>query len=318
VNTIRRRTFIAGLGAAAWPLPARAQQRAVPLIGLLEIGARVDYLTAAFRQGLTDQGYVEVDLVRRGADNLVALSSAAMDLVEQGVAALFTPNFASARAAKLATKTVPIVFTTGTDPVEFGLVASLNRPGGNITGVSFLTVLLTAKRLQLLHELLPAVNTIGFLTGGGAPQLDKEIELAQAAAGVLGVRLLVERTNKLEAGFAALAQEHVGGLLLSGNLGVLDQGQQLVALAARHGLPTIFPYRESVVAGGLFSYGASLSDAWRLAGTYVGRVLKGEKPSDLPVQQSTRIEMVLNLRTAKALGIEVPTSILLRADEVID
>jgi len=224
-------------------------------------------------------------------------------------------------AAKSATATIPIVFVTGADPVESGAVASLNRPGGNLTGAYFLTGTLTAKRLELLHEIAPAATLIGSIANPA--QMDRLTQLreAEAAARILGVRIVrldASTPTEIEAVFAGLAEQRIGALLMGGDPFFIAQRVQLAALAARHAVPAVYAWREAVEDGGLMSYGTSATDGYRLIGTYTGHILKGTKPADLPVQQSTRIEMVLNLKTAKALGIEVPTSILLRATEVIE
>ena len=225
-------------------------------------------------------------------------------------------------AAKSATATIPIVFGAAADPVDLGLVSSLNHPGGNLTGFYFLIQELTAKRLELLHEIVPAAASIGFLTNPADPLTESERRQAETAAQLLGVHLVIANAStpgEIDTGFTSLVDQGIAALLVSGNSLFFAQRNQLVALASRYGVPTIYPNREAVDTGGLMSYGASIADALRLAGTYVGRILKGEKPSDLPVQQSTRIEMVLSLKTAKALGIDpVPTATLLRATEVIE
>jgi putative tryptophan/tyrosine transport system substrate-binding protein len=324
---MQRREFIAGLGsAAAGPLAARAQRRPVPVIGYLSSLTEGDRLRAAFRQGLSQQGYVEgqnVEIVYRWAetrnDRLPALAA---ELVSRQVYAIFANGVpAAALAAKSATSTVPIIFATGADPVKVGLVASLNRPGGNATGVSFPIRMLVAKRLELLHEIVPAATTVGFLDNPTLDDVETRIREVETAARVVGVHLAVANARtpgEIEKAFAMLVEQRMGALLESGDPLFTINRVQVVALAARHGVPAIYADRDPVESGGLMSYGPSLLDAWRLAGTYVGRILKGEKPADLPVQQSTRFEFVLNLKTAKALGLNVPTATLLRADEVIE
>jgi putative ABC transport system substrate-binding protein len=245
----------------------------------------------------------------------------AADLVRRRVTVLVAPTSGTALGAKSVTATVPIVFVIGSDPVKLGLVASLSRPGGNVTGTTFLTQELIAKRLELLHELVPGASRIAYLTTPEAAYAEIEIKEAENAARILGVRLTMLNATtptEIEAAFATVSSQRIGAVFLGNSLGFRGQRTQLAALAARYSVPVIYPFRENVDAGGLMSYGASITDAWHLAGTYVGRILKGEKPADLPVQQSTRIEMVLNLKIAKALDIEVPTSILLRADKVIE
>jgi putative ABC transport system substrate-binding protein len=325
---MRRREFIAGLGsAAAWPAAARAQPRNVPVIGYLDAGsesARAPF-TAAFRQGLGEQGYTEgrnVEIQYRWAgsryDRLPALAA---DLVRERVAVIHAQSTPAALAAKSATATIPIVFSLGTDPVSLGLVASLNRPGGNVTGVTFLAQDLTAKRLALLHEIVPTVTSIGLLANPSGPQTEAEVREAQSAAHILGVRLTILNATtptEIDAAFAILIGQRIAALLVGVDTLFVEQRDQLARLVARYPVPAIYPFRDYVDAGGLISYGPSWLDAWHVAGIYVGRVLNGDKPGDLPVQQSTRIETVLNLKTAKSLGIEVPTPTLLRADEVIE
>jgi putative tryptophan/tyrosine transport system substrate-binding protein len=325
---VNRREFIAGLGgAAARPFAARAQPRNIPVIGYLDAGsesARAPF-TAAFRQGLGEQGYVEgqnVEILYRWAESRYdRLPALAADLVRRTVTVIHAQSTPSALAAKSATATIPIVFSLGTDPMSLGLVASLNRPGGNVTGVTFLAQELTAKRLALLHEIVPTAASIGFLANPSGPQTEAEKREAEIAAHILGVRLTIlnaDAPGEIEAAFAILVRQRIAALLVGADTLFVEQRDQVVALADRFAVPTIYPFRDFVDAGGLMSYGASWREAWRLAGTYVGRILNGDKPGDLPVQQSTRFEMVLNLKTAKALGIEVPTPTLLRADEVIE
>jgi putative tryptophan/tyrosine transport system substrate-binding protein len=325
---MRRRDFIAGLGSAvAWPLAASAQQTG-PVIGFLSGATErtAPHLTAAFRRGIGEQGYVEernVKVLYRWAeyqyDRLPALAA---DLVLRQVAVIVaTGGITSALAAKSATAAIPIVFQLGADPVEFGLVASLGHPGGNVTGMSFLTTALVAKRLELLHEIVPNATSIGFLVNPTSPQLKTQMNEAEFAARVLGVQLLSRETSTpsdVESAFATLAGQHIRAIPVDSDPFFFDRGPQLAALAARHEIPAIYHTRETVEAGGLVSYGANISDAYRLAGTYAGRILNGDKPADLPVQQSVKVELVLNLKTAKALALAVPQSILLRADEVIE
>jgi ABC-type uncharacterized transport system substrate-binding protein len=326
---MRRRDFMAGLGSAAvCPLTARAQDRIVPVIGYLtNITERMDrqYL-AAFRRGLGEQGYAEgrnVELLYRSAETQYErLQALAEDLTHHRVAAIAaTGGAAAALAVKSATATIPVVFAFGSDPVELGLVTSLSRPGGNITGVTILTLGLLAKRFELLHEIVPATTSIGYLVNPAASDFDAQVKEADTAARRLGLQLTTFRaktSSEIESAFASLSAQHIGALLVGSDALFNDQRNLLAQLAARHALPAIFPVREIVEAGGLMSYAASLDDAWRLAGSYVGRILKGERPSDLPVQQSSRVEMVLNLKTAKALGLEIPSKVLALADEVIE
>jgi putative ABC transport system substrate-binding protein len=320
---MKRRDFIALLGgAAAWPLAARAQRQAMPVVGFLS-GTREGPLTATIRQGLAEQGYVEgrnVEIVYRWAElQYDRLPTLAADLVRRDVAVIIATGGANTvQAAKSATSTIPIVFATGADPVELGLSSSLNRPGGNITGVTFLGQALTAKRLELLHDMLPAAKTIGFLVNSTTPQAKAQVRDAESAAQALGVRLTIldARTQgEIERDLAILVGHRIDAFL-AGDDPLFSAS--LAALLARYALPAVHHLRATVDAGGLMSYGADLSDAYRLAGRYAGRILKGEKPGDLPVQQSTKVELIVNLKTAKALGIDVPTSILLRADEVIE
>jgi putative ABC transport system substrate-binding protein len=330
---MRRRDFIAGLvGAAASPSiqphAAHAQQEALPLIGILsgqsEAGNR-DAI-AAFRKGLGEQGYVEARnveiLFHWAATQYDRLPTLAADLVRRRVAVIVTGGgAASTLAAKAASAAIPIVFIAGADPVERGFVASLNRPGGNITGVTLLFQTVVAKRLELLHEIVPATVRLGLLVNPTSADSESQVREAESAARVLGIRLTVlnaSTPSEIEAAFATVALEKIGALAVASDVLFFNQADRLAAFAASHRVPTIYHAREMVDAGGLMSYGASISDAYRVAGTYAGRILKGEKPADLPVQQSTRIETVVNLKTAKGLGLELPTSILLRADEVIE
>jgi putative tryptophan/tyrosine transport system substrate-binding protein len=324
---MRRREFIAGLGGAAtvWPLVARAQQWALPVIGYLSGGTESsdqNYLMA-FRQGLGEHGYsvgrnVEV-LYRSSGTMHDRLPGLAADLVRREVAIIVaTRGHAPALAAQAATSTIPIVFDIGADPVELGLVRSLNRPGGNVTGVTVLTKNLIAKRLELLHEIVPAARTIGFLVNPNSPVAEAEKDEVESAALSLGVRMesaIAGNPDGIEAAFTLLHGLGVDALLTASDPLFWTQ---LPSLAARYRLPTIYIGRKVVDVGGLMSYGPNFYDSIRLTGNYAGRVLKGERPADLPVQQASRIDMVLNLKTAKALGLAVPLSILLRADEVIE
>jgi putative tryptophan/tyrosine transport system substrate-binding protein len=324
---MRRREFIAGLGsAAAWPLAAPAQQRAVPMIGFLSNqSAAGDYkdLTVPFLQGLKETGYVEGQNVAvdfRYAENqqFDRLPELAADLVRRRVAVIVVGSLEAALAARATTTTIPIVFVTAADPVEWGLVASLNRPGGNLTGITNLAGEMVPKRLQLLRELLPNAARFGVLED--PPVSQSIIADQQAAARTLGLQLVVvnARTDSdLESAFANFSQQRVGAVLVGLSSFYNQRKEQLAALAARHALPASYPHREYALAGGLMSYGTSLGYFFHQAGIYTGRILKGEKPADLPVEQATKIELTLNLKTAKALGIEFPTGLLLRADEVI-
>jgi len=329
---MRRREFIAGLGGAAagWPLAALAQQRpAMPVVGFLgsQTEAEGAPFVAAFRQGLADRGYVErqnVEILYRWSEGQVDRFPALVaDLVRRRVAVIAAPGggTGAALAAKAATTTIPIVFSVGSDPVEQGLVASLSRPGGNLTGSTILVQELTAKTLELLHSTVPAATSVGFLIDPRMPYVSAQLREAERAAPVLGVELVVANAGnrgEIEPGFTDLVGQRIGALFISASASFYSRRDQLTALAARYSLPTMYPDREFVDAGGLMSYAANRTDADRLAGTYVARILDGEKPADLPVQQSTKIDLVINLKTAKALGLEIPPGVLAIADEVIE
>jgi putative tryptophan/tyrosine transport system substrate-binding protein len=324
---MRRREFIAGLGSAtAWPVVARGQQSALPVIGFLSGLAESDseIIVAPFRRGIAEQGYAEgrnVEILYRYPEiQFRRMPELAADLVSRRVAVIFAYGTPGARAAKEATRTIPIVFVTGVDPVQAGLVASLNRPGGNVTGTNNLLVELAAKRLELLHEIAPAATLIGYLHDPAVTTVEEpSVKVVETSARTLGVRLVTANAstpNEIESALAMVVSEGIGALLV-GEL-FFPWRDQLVALVTHYGLPAMYPYRQMVDAGGLISYGPSIPDSVRLAGTYVGRILKGEKPADLPVQQATKVELVINFKTAKALGLTVPQSILVRADEVIE
>ena len=324
---MKRRDFIALLGgAAAWPLAARAQQRAVPVIGYLSV--RPGPLVAAFRAGLAETGYVEgrnVALEFRWLEGQIggALGAPALaaDLVRRQVAMIIAGGTAAARAAKSATTTIPIVFTVGVDPVDDGLVASLNRPGGNITGATYLLQDLIRKRIELLHEIVPAAATIGYLRDPTGPYPGAETKDAETAARALGVQLafvIASTPSQIETAFTTLVERRIGALTMGVVNAAIIQSGQILRLAAGHGMPVIYVGRGAVDAGGLMSYGANLAEPFHVAGTYAGRILRGEKPGDLPVQQATKIELVINMKTAKALGLTVPLTLLGRADEVIE
>jgi putative ABC transport system substrate-binding protein len=327
---MRRREFIAGLGSAtAWPLAARAQQRALPVIGYVSgwsSGDAPDYV-AAFRQGLAETGYIEgqnVAIEYRWAEgHFDRLPELVADLVRRQVNVIVTANTTAALAAKAATQTIPIVFLLGSNPVDIGLVASLNRPGGNVTGVTDLQTSVVTKRLGLLHELVPAAKAIGILVNPTNRVLaEADAKEAATAAAALGVRLVVLNTSspaEIDATFVTIEREHIGGLLTNGDSYFMINRIQLATLAARHAVPTIFTFPENAAAGGLMSYGTDMIDTTRqVLGVYAGRVLKGEKPADLPVQQTAKLEFVLNLVTAKALQITFPLTLLAIADKVIE
>jgi putative ABC transport system substrate-binding protein len=324
----RRREFITLVGgAAAWPLVARAQQPAMPVIGMLQGGSpEADaFRVEAVRQGLKEAGYVEgqnVAIEYRWAENQYErLPALAADLVRRQVTVFVAVGNAAARAAKAATATIPVVFEVGIDPVTYGLVASLARPGGNLTGVTFLGAELTAKQFEVLHETVPKAAVIGMLENPTNPNADAVRKDMRAAAHALGRELIIGAAvveSDIERAVASLAQQGIGGLLVRTDVLFNGRPKLLVGLAARHALPGMFPLREFPLAGGLMSYGASLRDALWQTGAYVGRVLKGEKPADLPVMQSAKVELVINLKTAKALGVTIPLTLLGRADEVIE
>jgi ABC-type uncharacterized transport system substrate-binding protein len=325
---MKRREFITLLGgAAAWPLAARAQQPAMPVIGFLRStpAAGFEYLLNAFRQGLNDAGFVEgrnVAIEYRWADNQEdRLPGLAADLVRRQVAAIVGAGTPAAQAGKAATATTPIVFLSGADPVRIGLVASLNRPGGNITGVVFTVVALAAKLLGLLHELVPKASVLAALHDPNGPEPEAELRDLEEAGRAIGRQILIVEAasdREFKAAFATVVEASVGGLLIGASPYFLSQRRQLVALAGRHALPTIYNQREYPEVGGLISYGPSQSDSFRRAGIYVGRILKGEKPGDLPVELATKFDLVINLATAKALGFDIPPLLLARADEVIE
>ena len=326
---MNRRAFITLLGgAAAWPLAARAQQPAMPVIGLLTSRAPGDtpQLLAAFRQGLKDGGFVEgqnVAIEYRFAGNQnERLPALAADLVHRQVAVIAATTTPAALAAKAATATIPIVFELGADPVQLGLVPNLNRPGANVTGVTQLNTEVAPKRLELLHELIPTTSLMALLVDPTDPtNADTQSNSVLSAAQRLGLKVHVLNASSerdFDRVFASVMQLRAGGLVIGAHGFFTARSEQLGALAARHAVPAAYENREFVAAGGLVSYGGGISDAYRLAGVYAARILKGEKPAELPVQQSTKVEMFLNLKAATALGITVPLPLLGRADEVIE
>ena len=326
---MRRREFLGALsGAAVWPIAARAQQPVMPVIGLLQgqswtAGAG---LIAAFRRGLDDAGLVEgrnLTIVHRSADGDVArLPALAAELVRIPVAVIAAVGGdASVRSAKAATTTIPIVFTTASDPVEIGIVASLNRPGGNVTGVTFLGSLVAAKQVGLLRDIVPNLTTIGLLTSPFVPMaasITREVQAMARKAGLKAVVVSVNNDGDIDAAFAQFTEQRVEALIVSVGVFFSCQRDRLIALATRHAIPMMFTDRDFAAAGGLISYGADNKDAYRQAALYVARILRGDKPGDLPVMQPTRFELVINMKTAKSLGLTVSPGLLAIADEVIE
>jgi putative ABC transport system substrate-binding protein len=326
---MRRREFIALMGSvAAWPLTARAQQPATPVIGFVNSASPQGYARplAAFLKGLSETGYVDGQNVtidyRWAEDHADRLPELTADLVRRRVAVIVATTTQAALAAKAATTTVPIVFETASDPIRLGLVASLNRPGGNLTGVTQTNVEIAPKRLELLHELVPAAKVMALLVNPANPTLaEANTKELQAAARRLTLELHVLNASaerEFDAAFAKLIELRAGGLVIGNDPLFTGRSEQLAALAVRHAVPTVYAWREFAVAGGLLSYGVAVPDSYRLAGNYAGRILKGEKPADLPVQQISTVELIINMKAAKALGISVPLTLIGRADEIIE
>jgi len=323
---MKRREFITLLGGTvvAWPLAARAQRSAMPVIGFLDFGWPITKVAAAFHKGLNETGYVEgrnLAIEFRWAQNdITRLPELAADLTRRQVALIVAANGTAALAASAATTTIPIVFSTAGDPVQMGLVANLNRPGGNATGIANMQMEVSAKRLALLHELLPRAARFAVLVNPNSRNAKFEITEAQAAGSAIGreIDILTANTGReIDMAFASIVQKGIDGLVVGPHSFFLSRRSQLLTLAARHALPTIFPFRDFTDAGGMMSYGSGFDD-FRQVGIYTGRILKGEKPAELPVMQASKFDFIINLQTTKALGIDIPPTLLALADEVIE
>jgi putative ABC transport system substrate-binding protein len=324
---MRRRDFITliGGGAVVWPLDVRAQQTKTAVVGFLHSASPQQYhgVVDAFRRGLKETGFIEAQNLtielRWAEDQIDRLPALAAELVRQPVAAI-AANSVAALVAKRTTTTIPIVFQCGVDPIDIGLVSSLARPEGNVTGVSFFATRLEAKKLEVMHELIPPAALIAFLVNTNNPQIERLEHEVQTAAHVLGRRILVIRVGKqadFQAAYATMMEQGARAIVIAGDPFLNSTRKDLIALAAQHAIPTIFSNRENVEEGGLISYGSSLPEAYRQVGIYTGRILKGAKPSELPVLQPTKIELVINLKTAKTFGLDIPPAMLARADEII-
>ena len=325
---MRRREFIAALGSVAvWPLTARGQQPLMPVVGFLHARSPDDvaYQVAAFRHGLGEAGYIEGESVsiqyRFALGDYGQLPEMAAELVRRPVAVLVAGSDPAALAAKAATSNIPIVFAVGSDPIKLGLVASVSRPGGNATGMNILTSALEAKRLGLLHELMPQAAIIGVLMNPNNSTTEGQLRDLHEAARAIGLQIHALRSStdaEIDAAFEAVAQQHIAVLVVASDPFLDTRRDKIVALAQHHSVPAMYQFREHAVAGGLMSYGINLPDVYRQLGIYTGQILKGTKPADLPVMQPTKFELVINLKTAKALGLEIPPQLLALADEVIE